>query len=152
MNKSQVFVEAFRQLGDDWNLTEEQITVLERFTCALYGHPRESSINQVRTNIFQKKYLKSGKVIDMALLPPCKSVLVLHMKRANYVAKIWKSSLTSWLALDDISEHGWLPDGSTVWVGDIFPSEVEEILCDSSFDETEDVREDEPSEDEDEDE
>ena len=63
--------------------------------------------------------MKNGKIIDMALLPSCKSVLLLHMKRANYVAKIWKSSLTCWLESDGITEHGWLPDGSTIWV-DVF--------------------------------
>ena len=72
------------------------------------------------------------------------------MKRANYVAKIWKSSLTSWLESDDITEYGWLPDRSTIWADDIFPWEVEEILCDPIFDE-EDVGEDELSDDNEED-
>ena len=46
---------------------------------------------------------------------------------------MWKSSLTNWLDPDDISEHGWLSDGSTYWVDDIFPRDAEEILCDPSF-------------------
>ena len=70
-------------------------------------------MNAVRTNLFEKKYTKEGKVIDMCLLPPCNFVLIFHIKQANYVAKMWKSSLTNWLDLDDISENGWLPDGST---------------------------------------
>ena len=49
----------------------------------------------------------------MFLLPPCNFVLTLHIKRANYVAKMWKSSLTKWLDSDDISENEWLPDIST---------------------------------------
>ena len=150
MNKNQIFIEAFRQFGDSWYLSDDITTVLEHFNYALYGYPRERSINKVRTELFEKKYMKNDKVIDMALLPPCKSVLLLHMKRANYVAKIWKSSLTSWLESDDITEHGWLPDGSTIWVDDIFPCEVEEILCDPTFDE-EDVGEDELSDNDEED-
>ena len=101
---------------------------------------KRSENEAVRKEIYEKWS------IDMPLLPPCKSVLLLHMKRVNYVAKIWKSSLTSWLESNDITEHGWLPDGSTIWVDDIFPCEVEEILCDPTFDE-EDVGEDELSDD-----
>ena len=46
---------------------------------------------------------------------------------------MWKYSLTNWLDPDDISGNGWLPDGTTYWVDDIFPRDVEEILCDPSF-------------------
>ena len=105
---------------------------------------KRSENEAVRKEIYEKWS------IDMPLLPPCKSVLLLHMKRVNYVAKIWKSSLTSWLESNDITEHGWLPDGSTIWVDDIFPCEVEEILCDPTFDE-EDVGENELSDDDEED-
>ena len=97
--------------------------------------------------------MKNSKVVDISLLPPCKSVLLLHMKRANYVAKIWKSSLISWVDFGDITEHGWLPDGSTFWVEDVFPREVEEILCDKEFSEEEEaeIEEDELSDDGDDD-
>ncbi|KAG1714662.1 hypothetical protein GQR58_001073 [Nymphon striatum] len=59
--------------------------------------------------------------------------LVLHIKHANYVAKIWRSSLTSWLDAEEITESGWLADGETYWVDDIFPLEIEEILCDQAY-------------------
>ena len=52
----------------------------------------------------------------------------MQIKQANYVAKMWKSSLTNWLDSDDMAS-----DGSTYWVDDIFPHDVEEILCYSSF-------------------
>ena len=63
----------------------------------------------------------------MSLLPPCNSVLILHIKQANLVAKMWESSLTKWLDPDGISENGCLPDGSTYWVDDIFPRDVEDM-------------------------
>ena len=78
-----------------------------------------------------KKYIKGRKVIDMALLPPCNSSLLLHIKHSNHVSKIWRSSLTSWLDADEISENAWLPDGLTYWVDDIFPQEIEE--CDPEY-------------------
>ena len=90
-------------------------------------------MNAVRTKLFEKKYTKEGKAIDMFLLPPCNSVLVLDIKRANYVVKISKFSLTNWLHSDAISENGWLPDDSSYWVDYTFPRDVDEILCDSSF-------------------
>ena len=89
-------------------------------------------MNAVRTKLFEKKYTKEGKVV-MSFLPPRNFVLTLNVKRANYVAKMWKSSLTNSLDSDGISENGWLPDGSTYWVDDIFPRDFEEILCDPSF-------------------
>ena len=149
MNKNQIFIEVFRQFGDRWYLSDD-ITSLGTLYLCLIWLPKREIDKRSENEAFKKKYMKNGKVINMALLPPCKSVLLLHMKRANYVAKIWKSSLTSWLESDDITEHGWLPDGSTIWVDDIFPCEVEEILCDPTFDE-EDVGEDELSDNDEED-
>ena len=67
-------------------------------------------------------------------MAPCNSSLLLHIKRSNYVAKIWRSSLTSWLDADGISENGWLSDGLTYSVDDVFPwEEIEEILCDPKY-------------------
>ena len=78
----------------------------------------------------------------MALLPTCKSSLILHIKSSNYVAKIWKSSLTSWLDAEEITESGWLADGSTFWVEVVFPRDIEEILCDPKYNENDDFDED----------
>ena len=135
MKKNQNFVDAFNQLGESFNIdtNDTVIATLEKYTCVIYGYPREASVNAVRTKLFERKYAKEDKVINMSLLPPCNSVLILHIKRANCVAKMWKSSLTNWFDPDDISENGWLPDGLTYWVDDIFPRNVEEILCDPSF-------------------
>ncbi|KAG1674095.1 Kelch-like protein 1 [Nymphon striatum] len=93
---------------------------VERYVCMIYGYPREKLVNVVRSKLFDKKFTKGGKVIDMALLPPYSLSLVLHIKRANYVAKIWRSFLTSWLDAEEITESGWLADGETYWVDDIF--------------------------------
>ena len=48
-------------------------------------------------------------------------------------AEIWRSSLTSWLDADEISKNGWLSDGSTYLVDDVFPREIEEILCNPKY-------------------
>ena len=152
MKKNQVFIEAFRQLGQRWiiNENDEIISSLEKYICHIYGYPRENSVNVVRMKMFEKKYDKDGKIIDVSLLPPCKSVLMLHIKRANYVAKLWRSSLTSWLNPEEIADNGWFHDGSINWVDEVFPDDVEEILCDPTFKNDEFDEDDELSEDDDE--
>ena len=113
LKKNWNFVEAFSLLGENWSVEADDgiIPVLEQYICTIYGYPRE------------KKYTKGGKVINMALLPSCNSPLLFHVKRSNYVAKIWISSVTSWLDADKVSEKSWLPDRPTNWVDDVFPWE-----------------------------
>ena len=83
-------------------------------------------------NSFKRNIQRRVKLLCPFLLPR-NFVLILYVKRANYVAKMWKSSLTNSLDSDGISENGWLLDGSPYWVDDIFPREFEEILCNPSF-------------------
>ena len=132
LKKNRNFVKAFSLLGENWSIDADDgiMPVLEQYVCTIYGYPREKSVNVVRSKFFEKKYIKGGKEIDMAQLPPCNLSLLLHIKRSNFVAKIWRSSLTSSLDADEISENGWLPDESTYWVDDVFPWEIEEALCD----------------------
>ena len=52
-----------------------------------------------------------NKIIDLSTLPPCQSTLYLHIKRANYVAKVWKSCTREDYYNNDISEYGWYADG-----------------------------------------
>ena len=63
---------------------------MEEFVCRLYGF-REKDINIVRYEIFIKKNKREKKVVDLSVLPPCKSVLHYHTLRANTVSMIWKS-------------------------------------------------------------
>lgn len=143
MTKNQNFVEAFCLLGVNWRVNENDgmVQVLERFVCTIYGYAREKSVNAVRSKCFEKKYIKEGKVIDMALLPPCHSSLFLHIQRANYVAKIWRSSLVNHVDTEDITEHGWFANGEPHWVNDVYPEDIENILCDATYDPDLDVAE-----------
>ena len=109
------------------------IPPLEQYVCTIYGYSREKLVNVVRSKLFEKNYTKGGKVINMALLPPFNSSFLFQIKRFNYVAKIWRSFLTSWFDADEISENGWLPDGLAYWLDDAFPREIEEILCDPKY-------------------
>ncbi|CAB4006806.1 Hypothetical predicted protein [Paramuricea clavata] len=101
---------AFQNLGVNWNLSDAIFDLLEEFVCFAYGD-RRKSVNFVRHQMFQAKYKKHSKMVDLSLLPPCQSVLKLHGRRANFVAKIWKSSDEAKVQIPEISRHGWKSTG-----------------------------------------
>ena len=84
---SETFLEAFSELGADWEMTDEVVLALEKYVCALY-RSKNNSVNELRYELFLKQQKKEGKVIDLAAVPPCFSSLYLQIKRANYVSKI----------------------------------------------------------------
>ena len=79
------------------------------------------------------------KIIDLSTLPPCHSTLLLHIKRANYIAKIWKSCAQDDYDNGDVAEHGWYNDGQIQWVVDIFPDDITDILFSHDVNDDEDV-------------
>ena len=86
--------------------------------------------------MLDKKYTEKNKVIDLSLLPPCESALMLHCKRANYVAKTWKSDLNLIVSAPEIYENEWRVTGGIEWVEQIFPEVVDDILMDDEYEET----------------
>ena len=64
----------------------------------------------------------------LSILPPHRTVCHLHFGRSNYVAKSWKSTFISVIDFPNTKDHGWTEDGSIVWIKDIFPREIVEIL------------------------
>lgn len=94
-------------------LTERTLTDVKRFICRLYSNnENDTNINDVRFKIF----LKGSK--EPEKLPPTRSSLNLHIKRAHHQCTIWLSSL---IARPDISSpvgNGWNKDGTT---GHILP-------------------------------
>ena len=122
MKQSIKFETAFHQIGSTWELSEELYQILEEYTCSLYGY-RRNDINSLRSEMFTKKYSNENKAIDISVLPPCRSVLILHCKKTNYVAKIWKSLLEPIVDTPLLSENGWTIDTA-------FPDLVEDILLD----------------------
>ena len=70
----------------------------------------------------------------MSLLPPCRVVLRLHIRRANFVAAIWKRATEAIIDVPPVTTSGWREDGLIHWIGEAFPSEIEDILLDDEFD------------------
>ena len=78
------FLDAFSHLGLFNSVTDEVSNYLEKFMCALYSCKNEITNNNVRVEMFHMKGIS-----DLALLPPCKDNLKLHISRANYVANMY---------------------------------------------------------------
>ena len=152
LEKNPRFLPAFKDLGSTWELAEETFKLLEEYVCVLYGC-RKKNVNQARYYLFQRKYRRDEKIIDLSILPPCKSVLLLHANRANYVAKIWKRSEEPQLQTPDIDIYGWKMNYEIKWLEKEFPDDIEDLLIDPAFDEleTDDFGRDEESDDDEED-
>ena len=77
--------EVFSMLGSPILLSQEHIDTLEEFVCYLYSY-KSKNIDNARFQIFNKKYIRHNKVIDLSSLPPCKRVLFSHSSRANSIS------------------------------------------------------------------
>ena len=76
------------------------------------------------------------KIIDLSLLPPCKSVLLLHTKRLNFLAKICRCSNEAQLQIPGIKMHGWDANCKIKLLEKEFPDNIQDLFFDSNFDET----------------
>ena len=78
----------FANLGNSWEASEEDLKVIRRVLCHLYGG-KGKSVDELRYKKFESVYHKiQDKIKDLSLLPPCHRSLVLHLKRTNYIARI----------------------------------------------------------------
>ena len=107
------FIDAFRLLAEDLELNAELIAALEIFVCHLHGH-KDTDINKIQKKMFDEKYVKEEKALDLPLLPPCQSTLYLHILPSNYVAKVWKCSLLNVVECPSIMENGWMENAEIV--------------------------------------
>ena len=78
------------QLGDNVDISEEIYDDLEANVCALYGSKGITNINQLRYSKFKEKNHKEKKYVDLVTVPPCRTSLYLHIKRANRAAYMMK--------------------------------------------------------------
>jgi len=94
----------------------------------LFSMVKAKSVDKARLKIFQKKNQRENKITDLALLPPCTSVLKLHATRSNAVAYLWRNSASPRIEFPSIEESGWTHTGEIFWVYDAFPLDVEKLL------------------------
>ena len=85
-------------------------------------------MNELRGKLFWSRLRKNGKVVDLALLPPCASTLRKHTDRADYVGKMWRNAKEPLQNLDSFVDNGWLEDGNIDWIEQMFPDDLEHIF------------------------
>ena len=124
------FEETRAALGTERELSEQIFQQIQEFVCIIYGC-REKSINKAHFKLFEKKQ-RGKKCPDLALIPPCESVLRYHTKRANTVAYIWRNSICKDI---NVEYQGWDSDGKIIWMDSAFPPQIEDILFDDNYDE-----------------
>jgi len=118
-----------KSLGNSFN-TDEVYNLCEAHTCQLYCQEDWSDINRLRYKLF---IAKSGATSSP---PPCKESLIKHVKRANYVARIWKSATEASIDAPPPINHGWTlendeADYSIKWhSGVLAPDDVlQTVVC-----------------------
>ena len=113
---------------------------MEEFTCAIYGHPRETSINTVRGIILRKmigesEQLTSKSNVDLSKLPPCRDNLLPHIYRVNHRLACYKRAHQAMFNHPSPynDQQGWerLEDGTLepLWsTGPILPPSLIDIV------------------------
>ena len=77
----------------------------------------------------QEKTGARKQVIDLSLLPPCTTVLLLRAKRSNAVAYLWRNATNPIVEFPPLQANGWLITGEILWMDDPFPNVIEELLA-----------------------
>ena len=138
MQKMPKYQPLLAKLGDSWEVSEDLVKDLEEFTCAMYGKPRFTNIDDLRYTILKGKCDVEGKLdpsnnVDMGSLPPCGKSLLQHIRRVNYQVGIWKRAYIAEPEIPNPADgHGWvMVDGrlEPMWCeGDILPRQLTSIL------------------------
>ena len=81
--------QAFLELGESWELTDELFQHLEKFSCIMYWKDGPKDVNELRYHMY---CTKNGE-IELHQLPPCQDCLLKHAQRANYQAGLWRRTL-----------------------------------------------------------
>jgi len=76
-------------------------TELERFVCLLYKSEFYTKVNELRW------FLSSNRAAEGESLPPTTGSLILHIRRAHYVAMIWKKATEAHPDLPSPVGYGW---------------------------------------------
>ncbi len=159
--------DTFKHFGEQWNISNDLINVLEEFVCLMYGFQRTTNINDVRSAMLKKMVVnKIDKIqkcsnIDLSKLPPCKRSRVPHCRRANYRAAQFKCAQLNYPETPHHKGHGWIPTNESisinenvatinehvlgpVWLeGPILPDRLIDLVTEDTIDSDSDDEEDE---------
>ena len=99
---SPAYIDTFAHLGQEWDVSPQQLLSLEEFVCRLYGQ-KVNLVNNAR-HIFRLT-CKSDHT-----LPPNNDSLGLHVQRANCQTAIWRRCLKPTIDKPLPLGHGWMSD------------------------------------------
>jgi len=97
LEKNSEFVQYFKN-NDTPNEIAASINPAERFVCHMYNLRSCKSVNEGRYRKFELAYnprkakkslIKSFSAFDSSCIPPCQTVLEMHIKRCIFQAYIW---------------------------------------------------------------
>ena len=103
----------FQEIGATLDISNQLLSALERFVCALYGRPTYNNVNRLRHDMVMECFKPASGLLsgmegtDMCLLPPCKDSLTLHIKRSNYQVFIWRRALEGFPEVPSPVGNGW---------------------------------------------
>ena len=99
LQKKPEYQRALSTLGSSETISDETFASIEKFTCDIYPKNKSTSINEARRIIFERAYKPTKnkpfgglKGIDGSNLPPCQSVLLQQIRRANFICFSWNNA------------------------------------------------------------
>lgn len=148
MQKNKQFVDVFTNL-EHFPLSTDTFYVLEEFTCPLCGHIQQNDVHEVIKLHFEKKTklkcnerpLGNIKSVETTTFPPFRSVLTQDIKRAWYIAKLYKPASET-CPMNELTriDYGWkLLEVSnllivTCFEGQQVPQEIEDVQAQDESD------------------
>lgn len=107
---SEAFQEAFKDLWEEWGISEEVFSEMQKFTIKMYVLSSSTMLgNTLRYDLF---CAKRGEV-ESSQLPPCTNCLKQYVWRADYQAVVWQRSLVSQPVIPDPTGFEWSADPGT---------------------------------------
>ena len=100
--KNESYVKAMVEIGETWNVSDATFNAAEERVCHLYGK-KGQNVDLLR----YEQYCAKGGKVDPEALPPCRTSLHLHMKRANYQAAIWRRAVIPHPDVPSPHGYGW---------------------------------------------
>ena len=144
--------DAFCELGNDDGFCENNIAVIEKFVCAMYGKRKFALVDEVRSQIFLDKYrprkkdynLSCVKKLDGTMMPPCSIVLLQKIRQTRFVTRKWSSAPRAHPPNDSPQEWGWNEQDGKLMIhwfdGEPAPASLN-VVCleDENIDENEEM-------------
>ena len=145
---AQRHLDAFAELGRSYSVSNQLQEKIEKLVLYLYGCASMPSVDEARSKIFWDNLRKKKRIVDLAMLPPCRASLNLHLQRSNYIARIWRQASLGEMHEVSALLHGWNPDYTLKWEAVVYPEYVYDLLQQSSpiNDEAEEIEDDEDDE------